>query len=61
MKTRKALVKRFKITKSGKILRRAGGQNHYRAKKTGKVIRHRRKTVGLPKFLVKKLKKAGLK
>ncbi|MCL5011110.1 MAG: 50S ribosomal protein L35 [Patescibacteria group bacterium] len=61
MKTRKALAKRFKITKSGKALRRVGGQNHYRAKKSGNAIRHKRKTAGLPKFLVKKLKKAGLK
>ena len=34
-KTKKALVKRFRVTKNGKILRRATGQNHYRSKKTG--------------------------
>lgn len=61
MKTRKALTKRFKITKSGKILRIASGQNHYRAKKTGKQIRQRRKWVELPKSLAKKVRKMGIK
>lgn len=61
MKTRKALTKRFKITKTGKILRRASGQNHYRAKKTGKKIRQRRKYVELSKGIRKKLRKMGIK
>ncbi|MDD5750673.1 MAG: 50S ribosomal protein L35 [Candidatus Pacebacteria bacterium] len=61
MKTRKALAKRFKVTKNGKIMRRVGGQNHYRSKKSGKIIRKRRKMVEVPKTLAKKLKKMGLK
>lgn len=56
-KTRKALRKRFKITKSGKILRRKTGQNHYRAKKSGKKIRQSRKWVEVDKSLAKKLRK----
>ena len=42
MKTRKSISKRFKITKNGKILRRATGQDHTRSKKTGEAIRKRR-------------------
>ena len=61
MKTRKALVKRFKVTKTGKILRKIGGQNHYRSKKSGKVIRQKRKMIEVPKALAKKLRKTGLK
>lgn len=61
MKTRKALVKRFKVTKTGKILRKIGGQNHYRSKKSGKVIRQKRKMIEVPKALAKKLRKMGLK
>ena len=57
MKPRKALLKRFKLTKTGKILRRASGQNHYRAKKSGKKIRQRRKMLLVPKFLAKKIKR----
>ena len=61
MKTRKALVKRFKVTKTGKILRKIGGQNHYRSKKSGKVIRQKRKMIEVPKALAKQLRKMGLK
>ena len=56
-KTKKALVKRFKITKNGKILRRMTGQNHYRSKKTGERKRKGRKWIALHKSEVKRLKK----
>ncbi len=56
-KTRKALVKRFKITKNGKILRRMTGQNHYRSKKTGERKRKGRKWIALSKTEAKHLKK----
>lgn len=61
MKTRKALVKRFKVTKNGKILRKASGQNHYRSKKSGKTIRHTRAMVEVSGPLAKKLRKMGLR
>lgn len=57
MKTRKSILKRFKITKTGKILRRATGLNHYRAKKTGNMIRRSRKWVKVSKSEIKKIKK----
>jgi large subunit ribosomal protein L35 len=57
MKTRKSITKRFKLTKTGKILRRAIGQDHLRAKKTGKKIRQMRKMVNLSKSEAKKIKK----
>jgi len=56
-KTKKALVKRFKITKNGKILRRATSQNHYRSKKTGEQKRKGRKWIELSKTEAKRLKK----
>ena len=56
-KTKKALTKRFKITKNGKILRRVSGQNHYRSKKTGEKKRKGRKMVELSKTEAKRLKK----
>lgn len=31
-KTNKAFLKRIKVTRNGKLLRRKGGQNHFRAK-----------------------------
>ncbi len=57
MKTRKSIQKRFKITKSGKILRRPSGQDHYRAKKSGKRIRKSRKWVEVSKSETKKIKR----
>jgi len=56
-KTKKAIVKRFKITKNGKIMRRLSGQNHYRSKKTGERKRKGRKWVLLSKGEAKQLKK----
>ncbi len=57
MKTRKSITKRFKITRKGKILRRAIGQNHFLAKKSGKKKRKLRKWVELSKPEAKKIRK----
>jgi len=57
MKTRKFILKRFKITKTGKVLRRPTGLDHYRAKKSGKRIRKSRKLVEVLKPEAKKIKK----
>ena len=56
MKTRKSILKRFKITKTGKVLRRPTGLDHYRAKKSGKKIRRSRKWVKVSESEVKKSK-----
>ncbi len=36
MKTNKSYTKRLKVTKNGKILARAKGQNHFNAKVSGR-------------------------
>ncbi len=54
---RKSILKRFKITKTGKVLRRATGQDHYRAKKTGQRVRKGRKWIVVYKSEAKKIKK----
>ncbi len=56
-KTRKSIKKRFKITKNGKVLRRQTGLNHYRAKKSGKYKRKKRKLVEVSKPEAKLIKK----
>jgi large subunit ribosomal protein L35 len=56
-KKRKSILKRFKITKTGKILRRVTGLDHYRAKKSGKKIRESRKWVPVSKAEAKIIKK----
>jgi large subunit ribosomal protein L35 len=39
LKTHKATAKRFKITKTGKVLRTKGGKSHLRRKKSKRVKR----------------------
>lgn len=56
-KTRKSLLKRFKITKTGKILRRIPGQNHFRAKKPRNLVREKRGWVEVSKEEAKIIKK----
>jgi len=56
-KPKKALIKRFKITKSGKILRRPSGLDHYRAKKSGDQVRRGRKWVEVSQTETKTIKR----
>ena len=58
LKTRKSLKKRFKITKTGKILRRPTGLDHYGVNKSGKTKRLNRKWVKLSDSETKKIKKS---
>jgi large subunit ribosomal protein L35 len=56
-KTRKSISKRFKITKSGKVLRRAVGQDHLLSKQTGHKRRRLKKMVQMSEPEAKKIKK----
>ncbi len=47
---RKSVTKRLRVTKTGKVMRRRMAQDHFRAKRTGKQTRNKRK--GLPLALV---------
>ncbi len=42
---KKALATRLRITPTGKIMRRQMSQDHFRAKRTGKMTRNKRKGV----------------
>lgn len=57
MKTRKSFSKRFKITKTGKVLRRAIGQDHLLSKNNGNATRKLRKLVRISGWEAKKIKK----
>jgi ribosomal protein L35 len=57
LKTKKSFLKRFKITKNGKIFRRATGLNHFRAKKTGNRVRQGRKWIKVSDSEVKAIRK----
>lgn len=47
IKTHKAIAKRFKVTKTGKVIKRTAGQGHFNARETGKVRRAKRSDVQL--------------
>ncbi len=58
MKTNKAIAKRFKVTRKGKVLKRVTGQDHFNSRETGKVIRNKRRDVQLTGKLSRNIKKA---
>ncbi|MFA5061973.1 MAG: 50S ribosomal protein L35 [Patescibacteria group bacterium] len=49
LKTHKALSKRFQITKTGKILKRRAGQNHFNSRDTGKAGRNKKRDLVMSK------------
>ena len=42
LKTHKGFAKRFKITKTGKILKRHASQDHFNARESSRKTRHKR-------------------
>lgn len=54
---RKSFKKRFRVTKTGKMMRRRMAQDHFRAKRTGKQTRNKRKGLALGAADVKVFKK----
>lgn len=55
-KTHKALSKRVKITKNGKILKRYVGQDHYNGRDRGNTSRNKRRDVTLSTCFEKAVK-----
>ena len=47
MKTNKSYTKRVRVTRNGKLIARAKGQNHFNAKQSGNTRRGKRATVAL--------------
>ncbi|MEX2053346.1 MAG: 50S ribosomal protein L35 [Candidatus Paceibacterota bacterium] len=48
LKTNKSVLKRFKISSTGKMQRRSVRMNHFNAKDTGSMRRHKRTQTELP-------------
>lgn len=55
-KTQKSVSSRFKITKTGKVLKRKAGQDHFNARETGSTTRKKRRDVTMSKTLQKNIK-----
>ncbi|MBI4138742.1 50S ribosomal protein L35 [Candidatus Uhrbacteria bacterium] len=58
MKTNKAIAKRIRITKRGKLLKRYGGQNHFNTRNPGKITRKKRRDKGVAAVYAKTIIKA---
>ena len=56
MKTHKTIAKRVRMTKSGKLMKRHGGQDHFNSRDAGKITRKKRRDQEMPKQYVKTLK-----
>jgi large subunit ribosomal protein L35 len=58
MKTRKCLLRRFKVTGTGKVLRHKAGKSHRMCTFTGKRVRQLRREAQVPTVRAKKIKRA---
>lgn len=56
IKTNKSMVKRIKITTSGKIMKRKAGQAHFNSRESGNTTRNKRTDVKVTKTIVRALK-----
>ncbi len=57
LKTKKLLKKRVKVTGSKKIMIRAGGQDHFNSRESGKVTKNKRRDKQLSSANKKVIKK----
>jgi large subunit ribosomal protein L35 len=57
IKTRKSITKRFKITKTGKVLRRRNFRRHLKASKSAKRIRNLKQQVPVREAYAKRIRK----
>jgi len=56
LKTHKSTAKRFKVTATGKLLRRRRGRSHLRRKKSKRVLRSYSKDVGVSQADAKRVR-----
>jgi len=56
-KTKKSLIKRFRVTRSGKVMRRQSFKGHLNVKKSSKRLRRLSKTIKMRGYFAKKIKK----
>jgi ribosomal protein L35 len=57
MKSHNAISKRFKITKTGKVLKRKNGQDHFNSREPGKITRMKRRDIEVFKTIANNIKK----
>lgn len=57
IKTHKASAKRFKISATGKFMKRTAGQDHFNARESGRVTMAKRRDSAIANVNVKALRK----
>lgn len=57
MKLSKAISKRIRVTKTGKLIRRKAGQNHFNAKESRRFQRRKRELMHVSASIAKQLKR----
>ena len=56
LKTHKGIAKRFKVTGTGKVVRKKACARHLKENKSGKQVRQMRSPVTVPTFTAKQVK-----
>ncbi len=56
MKSRKTISKRVRVTKSGKIIKRKNGQDHFNGRESGNTTRNKRSDLELSKAYTRSVK-----
>lgn len=57
LKTKKCIVKRFRITKKGKVLKRKSGQDHFNARESSRKTMGKRRDTALAKTHTRTVKR----
>ena len=57
LKTQKAVVKRFKLTKTKKVLKKKAGKGHFNSRESSKVTKNKRRDKEISSANVKNVKK----
>lgn len=57
LKTSKTAIKRFKITGTGKLLKRRAGQDHFNSRESGRTTKNKRRDIEAHKTNVMNLRR----
>ncbi|MFA5047956.1 MAG: 50S ribosomal protein L35 [Patescibacteria group bacterium] len=57
IKTRKAVTKRFRVTKNKKVIKRTAGQDHFNARESGQTKRQKRRDGSLAEVDARNVRK----
>ncbi len=57
MKTCKTIAKRVRLTATGKLMKRKGGQDHFNSRESAKVTRNKRSDLGVYSTFARSMKR----